>query len=196
MHHVSRKLVLTAVAVLALASIATPALGHRGKGSGKKATGTIASFDGTTLTVTTSDGSTTATVTDDSKIRVEHRGHHGRGKGHGNPSKGTAEDLTAGAFVLKMKTDDDGTLDQIHIRPAAHEVDPTETPTPEPTETPDDETDDADADETEDDADESEDDADDEESDDDDDDDDEDESDEEDDETDEEDDETETDPAA
>jgi hypothetical protein len=143
MHRVSRKVVLAAVGALALATLVAPAGAHNGKGGGKKPMGTIASFDGTSLTVTTADEDVTATVTDDTKVKVEHRGHHARGKGHGNPSRGDAEDLTAGTFVLDMKVDDDGNLDRIRVRSAApHDPDPratptpTETPTPTPTETP------------------------------------------------------------
>ena len=144
MKKLSRIIVVGAAAALALASIATPAAAHKGKGKGKKPMGTIASFDGTTLTVTTTDGATTtATYTEDSKIKVEHRGHHDRS---GRPSEGDAADLTAGAFVLKMKTEEDGTLERIRVRPATHDEapapDPTETPeipeapAPDPTETP------------------------------------------------------------
>ena len=143
MHKVSARIALAAVAALALAAVTLPALAHGGKGGGRKAMGTIASFDGTTLTVTTTDGETvTATFTEDTKVKVEHRGHHGR---NGNPSNGSAANLTPGTFVLKMKTAEDGTLEKIRVRPTAFEhpaetPEPTETPTetttPEPTETP------------------------------------------------------------
>ena len=146
MQKVSPRIALAAVAALALATIAVPALAHGGKGSGKKAMGTIASFDGTTLTVTTTGGETvTATFTEDTKVKVEHRGHHGR---HGNPSKGSADNLTPGTFVLKMKTDDDGTLEKIRVRPTAFEH-PAETPAA--TESPDeDDTEEEDTDEADD----------------------------------------------
>ena len=143
MHRVSRKVVLAAIGALALATLVSPAGAHNGKGGGKKALGTIASFDGTTLTVTTADGNVTATVTEDTKVKVEHRGHFAKGKdsgkGRGNPSRGDAEDLVAGTFVLDMKVDDEGNLDRIRVRSAApHETEPTATPAPTdtPTETP------------------------------------------------------------
>ena len=139
MHRFTGRVVLVAVsAALVMGSLAVTAGAHNGKGGGKKAMGTVTSFDGTALTVTTTDGETvTATVTEDTKVKVEHRGHHGRGKGHGNPSNGDAEDLTAGAYVLKMKVDDEGNLEMIRVRPATHgEPTPSTTPSEAPTETP------------------------------------------------------------
>ena len=132
MQRVSRKVLLVATATLVVASFAASAGAHSGKGEGKKPIGTIASFDGTTLTVDLASGETeTATVTEDTQIKVEHRGHHAaRGKGHGSPSHGDSEALTAGAFVLRMKVDEDGSLDKIRVRPASlHEVEPAPTPT-------------------------------------------------------------------
>ena len=113
--------VVAATAALALSSFAGPASAHRGKGWGKRAMGTVASFDGTTLTVTTTEGETvTATFTEETRVKVEHRGHHDKS---GHPSEGDATDLVAGALVLKMKTNDDGTLDRIKVRPATHDTD-------------------------------------------------------------------------
>ena len=136
MHRVSGKVVLVAVSVaLVLGTVAAAAGASKGKGQGKKAMGTIESFDGETISVDVGeDEAVTATVDDDTKIKVEHRGHHARGKGHGNPSRGTTDDLEEGAFVLDMKVDD-GHLDRIRVRPATN-GEPTETPTPTPTETP------------------------------------------------------------
>ena len=157
MHRVSRKVVLAAVAALALATLVAPAGAHSGKGGGKKALGTVTSFDGTTLTVTTADGDVTATVTEDTKVKVEHRGHFakGNGKSRGNPSRGDADDLTDGTFVLDMKVDDEDNLVRIRVRSAAPQEgepaetpEPTETPDPEETETPD--TEDEDTEDTED----------------------------------------------
>ena len=135
MHRVSGRVVLVAVSVaLVLGTVAATAGAHKGQGKGKKAMGTIESFDGTTISVDVGeDEAVTATVDDDTKIKVEHRGHHARGKGHGNPSRGTTEDLAEGAFVLDMKVDD-GHLDRIRVRPATH-GEPTATPTPTSTET-------------------------------------------------------------
>jgi hypothetical protein len=136
MHRLSGRVVLVAVSVaLVLATVAATAGAHKGKGQGKKAMGTVESFDGTTISVDVGeDEAVTATVDDDTKIKVEHRGHHARGKGHGNPSRGTTDDLAEGAFVLDMKIDD-GHLDRIRVRPVTH-GEPTETPTETPTEAP------------------------------------------------------------
>lgn len=143
MHRASWKVLPVAIAAVAVASFAATAGAHSGKGEGKKPLGTIASFDGTTLTVALTSGETeTATVTEDTQIKVEHRGHpvhkKGRDKGQGNPSQGDPEVLTAGSFVLRMKVDEDGNLDKIRVRPATHGGEPSATPTPTagPTETP------------------------------------------------------------
>ncbi|MDQ3940473.1 MAG: hypothetical protein M3238_03875 [Actinomycetota bacterium] len=120
------RLVYVLALTVALGAIAAPiASAHKGRGQGKKPIGTIASFDGTTLTVTTTAGTTvTATVTEDTQIKIEHRGHHARAKRHGNPSNGALDALAAGNFVLRMKVDD-GELDKIRIRPATTEHAPT-----------------------------------------------------------------------
>ena len=133
MHRVTGKVVLIGVsAALVLGSVAATAGAHKGKGQGKKAMGTIESFDGSTVTVDVgADDPVTATVDEDTKIKVEHRGHHDRGKGHGNPSRGSADDLTPGTFVLDMKVDD-AHLDRIRVRPATHGS-PTATPSGSPT---------------------------------------------------------------
>lgn len=111
-----------AVALVAPVASAKP---HDSKPGGKKAIATIVSFapgaDETTAgTLTyTEEGSTetmTVSVEPDAKIKVEHRGDHSTGKGHGNPSRGDFEDLTEGTKILKMKGDE--TLDKIRIRPA------------------------------------------------------------------------------
>jgi len=88
------------------------------RGEGKSA-GTIASFDGTTLTVTMNDASTmTATVTEATKIKVSHRGRHEHGRGFKKHSNGTLEDLVAGNLVVKMKMAE-GALEKIRIKRAA-----------------------------------------------------------------------------
>ena len=109
-----------ALAVVLAAALATPAFAHRGgrDHGGKKAIGEIASFDGTTLTVSMVDGTTfAAPVAADVKIKVEHRGQKAHGKGHKKPSNGSLEDLAAGAKVLKMKVTCDE-VDKIRIRRA------------------------------------------------------------------------------
>ena len=93
-----------ALATMVLALFAAPALAHKEGTGGKKALGTVASFDGTTLTVTMTDGSSfSGAVGDDVQVKVEHRGHKSHGKGHKKPSNGSVADLTAGAMVLRMK---------------------------------------------------------------------------------------------
>ena len=105
---------------------ATPAIAgdhpDRGnRGHGKRAMGTIESFDGSTLSVALNDTTTwSGPVACDLKVRLEHRGRHARGKGHGNPSRGSVADLKAGAWVLRMKLDD-GKVEKIAIRPAPAE---------------------------------------------------------------------------
>jgi hypothetical protein len=93
-----------ALAAMVLAFFAAPAAAHKDGRGGKPAIGEVASFDGTTLTVTMNDGSSFAgAVSDDVQIKVEHRGHKEHGKGHKKPSNGSLEDLTAGAKVLRIK---------------------------------------------------------------------------------------------
>ena len=105
-------------AALVLGAVAAPAAlakGPSGKG-GKKPVGTVATFDGTTLTVTMNDGSTqTATADDSTKVKVDHRG---RPAAKGNPTRGGLEDLVAGTLVLRLKTDD-GVLEKVRIRRTA-----------------------------------------------------------------------------
>lgn len=127
------------VTLLALAVSATvlpfvTASAHQGRGSGPRAMGSIVSYDGTTLTIELSTGETTTATTDeDTKVKVTHRGDHGRGKGHGNPSRGTLESLTAGTEVVKMKSGDEGVLEWIRIRPAPEQATPSPTPADSPT---------------------------------------------------------------
>jgi hypothetical protein len=108
--------VLSAFAVPA--AIAGPKAAAR-KG-GKKPMGTVSSFDGTTLSVARKNGSSlTVTTDEDTRVKLEHRGRHAR---KGNPSNGTLEDLVVGAFVLKMKVDDD-VLEKIRLRLPATSAD-------------------------------------------------------------------------
>ncbi len=116
--------VLTAALVLgAVAAPAALANGRRDgeRNGGKKPVGTVASFDGTTLTVTMNDGSSkTATTDEDTRVKIDHRG---RPAAKGNPTRGSLEDLVAGALVLRMKTDD-GALEKVRIRRAPAEAAP------------------------------------------------------------------------
>ena len=107
-------------AALVLGAVAAPAaLANDRDGSrkgGKKPIGSVASFDGTTLTVTLNDGSSaTATADEDSRVKIDHRG---RPAAKGNPTRGSLEDLVAGTLVLRLKTDD-GVLEKVRIRRTA-----------------------------------------------------------------------------
>jgi hypothetical protein len=110
--------VFTAALVLgALAAPVAQAKGPSRKG-GKKPIGTVASFDGTTLTVTMKDGTSQAATADDStQVKLDHRG---RPAAKGNPTRGDLDDLVAGALVLRMKTDD-GALEKVRLRSVATE---------------------------------------------------------------------------
>ncbi len=114
------------VFALAAAMVAPAAMAKKGdpKKGGKKAMGEVVSFDASTgsLVVTLTDGSSvSATVSPDVKVKLEHRGSHSRGKGHGNPSSGSLADVVAGAKILKMK-ERDGLVEKLRLRPAAAPV--------------------------------------------------------------------------
>lgn len=145
-----RRTLLLLVGLLALALAAPTVAGAHGSGhhgkhkkhkkaqranlSGRTA-GTIASFDGTTLTITLANGSTVAGVVDDDtdiyKIKVpaaparasnfgrhdddDDHGHHGgwwRGHRWGWCWRGDAEDLVPGTTVYKasLEIDDEGAV--------------------------------------------------------------------------------------
>ena len=115
---------LSLAALLAGAALPAQAKSpHSERRGGKKPIGEIVSFDEatSTLIVDLADGEDlTATVDPDVQVKIEHRGRHHRSKGHGNPSEGSIEDLTAGALVLRIKTDDDE-ITKIRLRPAPAE---------------------------------------------------------------------------
>ena len=120
--------------LLVSASAASTAFAH-GKGGGKKARGEVTSFDMTSmaLVVAMRNGDTfEGTVDPDAQVKLEHRGHHSHGQGHGNPSRGSLEDVVAGALVLRMKFDDEGVVEKIRLRKAP--VDACEPAVEEPTE--------------------------------------------------------------
>jgi hypothetical protein len=94
---------------------------------GKKAIGTVLTFDPATraLTIDMTEGDDfTGTLAEDAQVKLDHRGHSRRGEGHGNPTRGSLEDLTAGAGVLRMKSED-GVVTKIRLRPAAPVTPPT-----------------------------------------------------------------------
>ena len=98
---------------------------HRG---GKKALGEIVSFDAATAGLVvklTSGDELTASVAPDAQVKLEHRGAK-RNKEHGNPTRGSLDDLVPGAAVLRLKLEDDA-VTKIRLRPAPA---PIETPVP------------------------------------------------------------------
>lgn len=102
--------------LLASAGIAKP--------GGKKAIGEIVSFDEPTIVIDLKGESEDleAEVAEDAQIKLEHRGNHDTGKGHGNPTTGSFEDLVEGAKVLRLKFDkDDGVITKIRVRAAPEE---------------------------------------------------------------------------
>lgn len=111
------RLVARTVAVVSLAAlVAGGSLTAHAKDSrpkswgGKKAIGEIVSFDPATsaLVVDLVEGEDfTGTVAEDAKVKMDHRGHSRKNSGHGNPTRGSLEDLVAGALVLRLKTEDD-----------------------------------------------------------------------------------------
>jgi hypothetical protein len=105
-------------ALIAPAALAKKPLEKRG---GKKPVAEVVSFDPSTmqLALTLRDGTgTTQTVDASVQIKVEHRGNHSRGKGHGNPSRGGLDDLTAGTKVLRMKVKG-GVVTKLRLRRAS-----------------------------------------------------------------------------
>lgn len=122
------RLVVRTVAVASLAAlVAGGTLTAQAKSSrpknwgGKKAVGTVLTFDAATLalTIDMAEGDDFAgTLAEDAKVKLDHRGHSRRGEGHGNPTRGSLEDLTAGAAVLRLKSED-GLVTKIRLRPAA-----------------------------------------------------------------------------
>ena len=120
---VARALAALSLAAL-LAGAAFPALAkspHFEQRGGKKALGEIVSFDPATsaLVVETTGGDElTVTVDPEVKVKLEHRGRYRRsGDGHGNPSRGSLDDIVGGALVLRLKTEDNA-VTKIRLRPA------------------------------------------------------------------------------
>jgi hypothetical protein len=110
--------------LLVSAAAASTSLAKKGRGGGKKARGEVTSFDATTLAleVALRNGETfEGTVDPDVQVKLEHRGNHSHGNGHGNPSRGSLEDIVPGAQVLRMKFDDEGVVDKLRLRPAKEE---------------------------------------------------------------------------
>ncbi len=99
-----RQLRTTLYAVVVPALLAATLVAPAHAGDGKRAFGSVRSFDGTMLTVDMGNGGTlVAPVDDDVQIKVEHRGKKARGKGHKKPSNGTVADLKPGTMILRIK---------------------------------------------------------------------------------------------
>ncbi|MEA2461591.1 MAG: hypothetical protein QOH90_1768 [Actinomycetota bacterium] len=134
-----RKQTLRIVAVCAVlavcGAVAAPgALGKKPleKRGGKKPIAEVLSFDpgSLQLDLQMNDGSESGQTVDAGvQIKVEHRGAHAHGKGHGNPSRGTLADLVPGTKVLRMKLTG-GVVTKLRLRRAAAPA--TETPASEP----------------------------------------------------------------
>ncbi len=115
----TRKLFAGVLAGALVLAFAAPALAHK-QGSprhhhgGKKPIGEVVSFDGTTLSVLKhSSGETVSgTVTEDTRIKLDHRG---RPAAKRNPTRGSVEDLVAGTKVLRLKLDD-GMVEKVKLR--------------------------------------------------------------------------------
>ena len=108
-HRHARKAGVALLALAVTAALFAPAAVAKKpaeKRGGKKPVAEVVSFDEATmeLMLTWKDGSSTSETVDAGvQIKVEHRGNHSRGKGHGNPSRGSLDDLAAGAKVLRVK---------------------------------------------------------------------------------------------
>jgi hypothetical protein len=134
-----RLLLLMVAGLLVVSSLAASAKSPGGvKPGGKKALGEVTSFDSSSmaLSVEMADGRVyDGEVSPDVKVKLEHRGNHSTGRGHGNPTRGSLEDIVAGAFVLRMKGDKADLVTKLRLR-AGPVVTVTATPTPLPTESP------------------------------------------------------------
>ncbi len=141
MHRFAVRTLTVAALTWSLAATSLPAHAqsarpeHRG---GKKPVGEIVSFDDatSTLVVALAGGDElTATVDPDVQVKLDHRGyakresHHdgsprraAKERRHGNPTRGSVDDLLPGTPVLRLKLED-GVVTKIRLRPL-----PIETP--------------------------------------------------------------------
>ena len=147
-----RTISLLSAALLVCGLLASPGLAA--KPGGKKPIGEIVSFDESSMTLVVemkSGSELVAEVADEAQIKLEHRGDHSTGKGHGNPTRGSLDDLVEGAKVLRLKLDkDEGVVSKIRLRAAPKECDVEDT---EDDDSDDEESDDDGSDETEEDTD-------------------------------------------
>ena len=115
-----------AASLVVTGALSSVASAKNGRGGGKKARGEVTSFDAGSmaLEVALRNGETfTGTVDPDVQVKLEHRGNHAHGQGHGNPSRGSLEDIVPGAQVLRMKIDGD-VVEKIRLRAAPAAADP------------------------------------------------------------------------
>jgi hypothetical protein len=129
-----RALALGSALSLALAAPAVASSGHGavhggkkpgGAHGGKRPIGEIVSFEDSHVALLLTDGSTvTHAVADDVRVKIERRGLHDRGKGHGNPTTGSIADLAAGARVLRMKLDRSDDIVKIRLRVTSEVAEP------------------------------------------------------------------------
>jgi len=126
----SRSQMLALGAVLAV-SLAMPAAGSAPKeGKGNKhlclsaphKVCEVVSFEGATLTLTSPrhEEPVSVEVAEDARVK---RAHRGKPEGEGNPTKGSLEDLVAGAKVLRLKMED-GVATKVRVRPLKVEAPP------------------------------------------------------------------------
>lgn len=124
MHRVSARTltVLSLAGLLAAASLPAHAKSSRPKQHrGKKAMGEIVSFDAATSTLVVDlpgEEDFTGGLDPDVQVKLDHRGWNKRPGSHGNPTKGSVDDLLPGTPVLRMKVEDD-VVTKIRIRPVA-----------------------------------------------------------------------------
>jgi hypothetical protein len=120
-HRIVRAMAVLCIAALAAgpAALAKP---NSPKPGGKKPVGEVVSFDAESmvLSVEMKDGTLyEGEVSEDVQVKLEHRGNHDRS---GNPSKGTLDDIEAGAKVLRMKVSKKTHLvEKLRLRPDPEE---------------------------------------------------------------------------
>ncbi len=128
MHRAGKALIVVSLAALVAAG-ALPAHAKSGRSQlrgGKKPLGEIVSFDAATSALVVelvNSDELTGSVAPDAQVKLEHRGNFSKTAGHGNPSRGSLDDLVAGALVLRLKTEDD-VITKLRIRPLPAETGP------------------------------------------------------------------------
>jgi hypothetical protein len=134
MHRVTaRTLAVVSLAGMLAAGSLPAAAGspHPERRGGKKPVGEVVSYDAASsvLVVELASGEEMSAVVDpDVQVKLEHRGRAKPkdSKEHGNPTRGSLDDLVPGAGVLRLKLEDE-VVTKIRLRPAPP---PVETPVP------------------------------------------------------------------